>query len=724
MSRRRAGLALLGTAALAGTLLVGAPAQAAEVTPIAAIQGTRSSSPLVGQTVTTEGVVTAAYPTGGYRGIFLQTEGTGGDVDLAEHRASDGIFVFSGALAADVRVGDHVRVTGPVSEYQGLTEVSPAAGGWTTLDEPAEAVKPASVRFPLDEQQRESLEGMLLRPVGPYTITNNYTTNSYGEIGLAAGREPLRQPTDVARPDSAEAARVAAENARRLVTLDDGASVNYGSGANRNQPVPWLRPDNEVRTGAPVTFTKPVVLDYRNDLWKLQPTSQLLGDRAADEPVTIGATRTAAPAKVGGDLRIGTFNVLNYFPTTGEDWVRSGRGTCTFYTDRSGARTTVNSCTNNGPRGAADAANLKRQQDKIVTAINRLGAEVVSLEEIENSRTLGGDRDAALATLVRALNDAAGSDVWDYVRSPRQVPASEDVIRTAFIYKKAKVAPVGESTIDDDPAFDNARDPLAQEFRPVGSQDRDDFVVIVNHFKSKGSGTGEDADQGDGQGASNASRVKQAKALVAFADAQAEAKDTETVFLTGDFNSYREEDPVRVIQDAGFTDVASRYTRRTTYQFDGLVGSLDHVFASRRALKKVTGADIWDINADESVAREYSRWNANVTNLYAPDPYRASDHDPEVVGFDAISRGTHVTVADDVAGPPRRLTVSVYEDGEPVRSGAVVVTDGWWPVGVARVRDGRAEVPLVGLRPSTRTLTLAFTGAPGAAPAVTTYTLP
>ena len=633
MRRLASALAAVTTAAL---ISLPAFAGAADVVAIADIQGTGDSSPLAGTTVTTRGVVTAAYPTGGFSGVYIQTPGTGGDVDLDTHHASDGIFVFSGALAADVQVGDHVEVTGRVSEFHGLTEISPPAGSWTVLDEPAEAVKPAAVDFPLDDAQRESLEGMLLRPSGDYTITNNFTTNQYAEIGLAAGDDPLPAPTNIARPGSAEYGEVVADNARRLVTLDDGASTNFLSAANQGTPLPWLRPDNEVRVGAPTSFTAPMVLDYRNDIWKLQPTDQLVAGDA--EPVTFGDTRKQRPRDVGGALQIATFNVLNYFTTLGEDFAASGAGTCTYFRDRAGANVTVNSCTNDGPRGAANAENLERQQAKIVAAINRLGAgphgaDVLSLEEIENSAAFGIDRDTALRNLVTALNADAGRHTWAYVPSPSRVPEVEDVIRTAFIYRTSAVKPVKESTILDDPAFDNAREPLAQEFRPRQSGSKHDFVVIVNHFKSKGSGTGEDADQGDGQGASNASRVKQARALVGFADAQRRAAKTDTVFLTGDFNAYNEEDPVEVIEDAGYVNVPRALTDKETYQFDGLIGSLDHVFASRQAFRQVTGADIWNINAYESVGREYSRYNANVTNLYAPGPYRASDHDPEIVGF-------------------------------------------------------------------------------------------
>ena len=68
-----------------------------------------------------------------------------------------------------------------------------------------------------------------------------------------------------------------------------------------------------------------------------------------------------------------------------------------------------------------------------------------------------------------------------------------------------------------------------------------------------------------------------------------------------------------------------------------MVGSLDHILASPGANAVVTGADIWNINSVESVALEYSRYNNNVTDYYAPDQFRASDHDPVVVGLDLPS---------------------------------------------------------------------------------------
>ncbi len=320
--------------------------------------------------------------------------------------------------------------------------------------------------------------------------------------------------------------------------------------------------------------------------------------------------------------------MLNYFPTTGDQLTG-----CTYYTDRDGDPVTVRGGCD--ARGAANADDLERQQVKIVKAINALGADVVSLEEIENSARFGKDRDAAVGTLVSALNAATGQDTWAYVPSPAVLPASEDVIRLALIYKQDRVAPVGESTILDDPAFANARQPVADAFRPVGGDADDDFLVIANHFKSKGSGSGADADQGDGQGASNASRVAQATALAAFSTTEQEKYGTDRVFMLGDFNAYSEEDPMVVLRDAGYTDLGpAKDPTEYSYVFSGLSGSLDHVLASPAALEAVTGVDIWNINSTESVGLEYSRYDYNVTDLYRDDVYRASDHDPILVGFD------------------------------------------------------------------------------------------
>ncbi|PPG87943.1 ExeM/NucH family extracellular endonuclease [Rathayibacter rathayi] len=632
---------------------------------IAEIQGTADTSPLAGHTVTTSGVVTARYPSGGYNGYVIQTPGTGGE---STRTASDAVFVFSSASVGSVAIGDHLRITGAVSEYNGLTELTPTSAATVVTLDTAAAPVPAAVALPRATAEREALESMLIAPQGAYTVTDTFDLNSYGSVGLAAGTSPLLTPTEVARPHSPELAAVVADNAARAVTLDDGASINFlGAAANKAIPLPYLTPTEPIRVGAPARFSRPIVLDYRNGGWAFQPTTQVTADNARDvQPATFANTRTAKPEAVGGDLSIASFNVLNYFSTTGDSI--SG---CTFFTDRDGDPVTVNGGCD--ARGAANADDLERQQAKIVTAINALGASVVSLEEIENSAKFGTPRDEALATLTTALNAAVGSEVWAYVPSPVALPAlaDEDVIRTAFIYKKAVIEPVGESVVLNDTVnFSNARKPLAQEFRLIGDS-ASEFVAIVNHFKSKGSGSGADADQGDGQGASNASRVAQATSLVAFADRLGTDKTTELVYLLGDFNAYSQEDPVKVITDAGYIEQGAK-DDTYSYSFDGAVGSLDHVFASPAADKTVTGVDTWNINSGESVALEYSRYDYNATIFYDTSAYRSSDHDPVVVGLD-LPETTPVTIDVATTASTKRLavlhtlTVSAVNNGpEPV----------------------------------------------------------
>ena len=626
------------------------------VTPIADIQGTGDASPIQGKTVTTRGVVTAAYPEGGLNGYYIQTPGTGG-ADRADGAASDGIFVYSPDTVADTNIDDHVEVTGTVSEHYGQTQISVSASGLKTVDEPAEAVKPVEDAFPAGDEKRESLEGMLLQPSESLTVADNYNTNTYGEVVLATGEGTLDQPTDVHRPGTPEAKALEAENLDREVVLDDGATVNFLK-ADKDIPLPYLNKEDPVRVGAQANFTSPVVLGFDHEKWRFQPTTRLTGDNAeAVQPTSFTDTRTETPEAVGGQVSLASFNVLNYFTTTGDQL-----DGCQYYDDREGNHITVRGGCD--ARGAANVESLERQETKIVTAINKLDASVVSLMEIENSAAFGKDRDDALATLVKRLNEAAGSEKWDFVDSPAAVPSDEDVIRTALIYQPAEVAPQNESTIlDDQDAFSNAREPLSQAFAPkdgTGEIEKDEtFVTISNHFKSKGSGSGPgNEDSGDGQGASNADRVKQAEALVGFAGDQQEAANSDLVYLLGDFNSYTQEDPMQVFYEAGYKDIAAEKTDESTYVYGSRTGSLDHVLAldasdeadgagtDATAFDSVTGADVWNINSVESLALEYSRFNYNIADLFAPDQFRASDHDPVVVGlFDPSDEG-----GDDDAG--------------------------------------------------------------------------
>ncbi len=171
--RRRSTIQRLSAVAVAaaGTIVAGLlaapPAYAADVThTIAAVQGTNAAmSPLVGQVVTVEGIVTGDHRTGGFRGLYLQTAGSGGSTD-ATPNASDGIFIFLSANpASGVAIGDRIKATGAVSEFSGVTQITASAVGSIELVQagvgvPALTALPATVLG----SAREAFEGMLVRP--------------------------------------------------------------------------------------------------------------------------------------------------------------------------------------------------------------------------------------------------------------------------------------------------------------------------------------------------------------------------------------------------------------------------------------------------------------------------------------------------------------------------------------------------------------------------------
>jgi 5'-nucleotidase len=281
-----------------------------------------------------------------------------------------------------------------------------------------------------------------------------------------------------------------------------------------------------------------------------------------------------------------------------------------------------------------------------------------------------------------------------------------DVITNAIIYQPAAVTPIGASRAlgtesTDAGAFGNAREPLAQVFRPAAGGEK--LLFVVNHFKSKGS-PGPwpgDADTGDGQGASNESRVRQATALRDWvAGIQG---DVDSVALAGDFNSYGAEDPLQVLYGAGYVDAETALgIEKSSYSFQGLSGSLDHILLSGAAVERATGGDIWQINSGESLALEYSRYNYHGALFHEANPFRSSDHDPVKVGLEAGVDERAATKTTLLAVPPVHInrilpaTLLAYVDapGRTSTAGVVEFYEGTVLVGTATVKRGIATFTL------------------------------
>ena len=568
---------------------------------IAEVQGSGDVSPLAGQNVTVSGVVTGDYRTGGYKGVTIQTQGSGGDTD-ATPGASDGVFVYLNALAPTLAIGDLVSVTGTVSEYFGQTQINPAAASDVSV---VTAAAGLPAQTPLADTvtgaDREAFENMLVAPTGSYLVASSHQLYNYGTLWLNPGELNVKS-TETTRPGDAANA-IAAENRAERILLDDGWSSQVTSNAHPGQQ-PYFTADTVVRNGDAVDFADAgYVLQYGFDDWRLQPVVPI--DDTSDAGYKAGFTaqnpRTDAAPEVGGDVQVGAFNVYNYFTTL------SGE--------------------NPDARGAETAEEFAIQKSKIVTAINALDAEVVSLMEIENSIHFGKPADAALSDLVDGLNADAGSEVWAFVPTPAALLQTEtDVITNAIIYKKDAVAPVGDSaTIIDETVWDNAREPIAQTFDADGKL----VSVVANHFKSKSPPSGGGAEPADGQGFFNADRVAQAQSLLAFTETLAQTSGSDDILLLGDFNAYGQEDPIDVFAQAGWTDlVPAKAAGQYTYTFDGELGSLDHAIASPSLTESVIGTGVWGINSPEWSDRGYAFGAAE-----SGTPFRSSDHDPVIVGI-------------------------------------------------------------------------------------------
>ena len=586
---------------------------------ISEVQGPGSSSPVQGETVEIEGVVVGVYQTTpelGQRlgGFMLQEEAADQDADP---NTSEGIFVF--APFAEVAVGDVVKVVGTAVEFFGYTEISPTLHVEKVGSAPHEVVG-ASVALPVADW--EIYEGMLVTFSHDLYISEYFNFDRFNQVVGTTTRQ--YQGTHAALP-GADANAIAAANAANRVTIDDGRTVSNPEVTLHPDGTPFTL-DNRFRGGDRlVDFTG--VVNFSFGRFSVVPANPGVGNgqHVEDNP------RPSGPDDVGGDIQVATFNVLNFFTH-----IDAGPNIC--------GPTQRSDC-----RGADSQQEYDRQLAKLLAGIRASGADVVGLQEIENDildETLDGNRahDPVL-TLVEELNALDGAGTWAWVGEANHY--NDYPIRNEIIYRTDAVEPIGDPMAYADEAFDLnrpgtfepvGRPPLAQIFRPTVQQGGgQQFAVVVNHFKSKGSPCSNigDPNTGDGQGNCNLTRLAQSNALLDFIDTFED--DVMGVLVIGDLNSYAMEDPVRALEGAGYTDLLEHFIGADAYSyvFDGQLGYLDYVLASRSMLNKITGATSFHINADEPDLLDYDTTfkSDGQDALYEPNEYRASDHDPVIVGI-------------------------------------------------------------------------------------------
>ena len=624
-----------------------APPPSAPTAAIWQIQGSGSTSPYVGQTVTTSGVVTKVNN----NGFFLQDPI--GDGDPA---TSDGIFVFTNTTPT-VSAGQAVTLTGKVSEFNvgAATNTDTAAhtvtelGSITNLTVTGSgSVAPIVLSFPFATQDTmERYEGMLVTLVGPFTAQQNYFLGRFGQMTLGTGGR-LWTPTNVFRPSSDPASQgqlLNADNIRRSIVLDDGSTLQ-----NPN-PTPYILSDSSPLAGTSVNMVLAGdtvasitgVIDYglttssTSDpgAYKIHPT----------QPVSF--TRVSQPGVIDGDdvgaanIRVGSANIENFFTTLNDG------------TNKCPPSNTADDC-----RGANSASELSRQTNKVVRELAGMNADAIALMELQNNGS------TTIQYLVDSLNAYIGSTT--YARVPfAATGGGTDAIQVGMIYRPSRLSLVGAA--QSDTAAINNRAPMAQTFMAANGEK---FNLIANHLKSKDCGDSTpgagDADTGDGQGCFNGTRVRQADELRAFAARVQSTSGVADTLLVGDFNAYAKEDPVYDLTSNGFIDQIGRYLDLPgsnrygySYVFNGTSGRLDQAITNSTLSPKVTGVSEWHINADSPLVIDYNlEFKQPACPTCNPDyyldtvntPYRASDHDPIVIGLNLVHAINGTSGNDTIVG--------------------------------------------------------------------------
>ncbi|MCG9553699.1 ExeM/NucH family extracellular endonuclease [Vibrio sp. Isolate31] len=650
-------------------------------TTIQEIQGEGDTSPLIdGYPYITDedhfvtGVVTAVT-TGLTKGFYLQAlESDNND------KTSEGLFIHTDAADTELKAGDVVCVKGKVQEYYSNTQLASDANSYVktgTSDIP----RVTDLVIKEGETLRDALErheGMQveLTSSSDLLVTRNfsYDYDSRRNNMMLSHEAPLFKPTQLHAAESDAAVELAKDNAANRVYLEsDGKAPNgqipyypdFAKDADQDGSS-----EQHIRLGSRVEGLQGAVV-YSYNEYRLIATNEVDNTNFVTSGEGFDVARKDAPAIAGSDLRIASFNVLNYFNSVADSGHENPTGQ---------------------NRGATNLDEFLIQQAKIVAAMNKMDADIIGLMEVENN---GFGDSSAVKNLVDALNAEIEDteDHYTYVEIAEQDKYQDeyfgsDAIMVAILYRANEVTPkeaakvivtpeqhIEENTItrgDDaegNPAYDKyQRHSLLQTF--TVKETGKDLSVVVNHFKSKGSecieewiAGVEDSEPADLQGNCNNFRVSAANVV---GDA---LKGIEgDVLVMGDLNAYGMEDPLLTLTDyskekygrdiytAAYTTIGSGelqvektkiekgygYHNLNTvlhgadtfsYTYSGELGNLDHALASNSLAQKVVAIEDWHINSLESNLFEYSSKYTGDMPKYK-DAFSASDHDPVIIAID------------------------------------------------------------------------------------------
>ncbi|MGH8051554.1 MAG: Calx-beta domain-containing protein [Arenimonas sp.] len=590
------------------------------LTSIHTIQGNGDTSPLVGNSITTRGIVTGLRN----NGFFLQTADADADADPA---TSQGIFVFTSSAPAVVR-GDNVQVTANVVEFFLLTELSAPVISVLSSGNPM----PASITLTAAdgalatperyESMRVTPNLTIVAPAGGNENEPNATATTTGNFyGVLPGvARPFREPgvsvLDAFVP--APGVTVFDGNLENIVVQSKGLG-----GANMSPNA------GDVLSG--ITG----ILDFGFGLYKFYPD--------AGQTFTSTVTPTAVSDATEEEFTVAGFNLFRFFDSINDP------------ANSSDPVLTTTALNNRlGKTAEAICSYLKTPDIIGVVEVENIGVLTQLADTINNGQVPTGSAVPACNTAPSYVpylvegNDVGGIDVGFLISSKIVDEGSTPRVEVLDVVQEND----SELLVNPDSSTSTLNDrPTLRLMAVVNNANGASYpvTVMINHLRSLNDVNtttgGSNGWASDGHRV-RAKRLKQAESLARLVDARQVANPNEKIILLGDFNAFEfndgfvdsmgiitgQEVPAsEVTLHSGFV-VGTPLTTLTTvdpanerysFSFDGNAQSLDHAVINEVLLMQ------------DGIRSQHARINSDfaVVNygVYGGAPTRVSDHDPVIV---------------------------------------------------------------------------------------------
>jgi len=599
------GGATLGTATANGTITND---DIATIT-IAEIQGVGHTSGFAGQSVVTNGIVTAVDT----NGFWIQMAVGDGNT-----QTSDGIFVFtSSAPPAAAVVGNAVQVAGTVTEFQSsavtgltVTQISGPTVTFQSANNPLPTailfgtggVNPPSANYDDDNLTTydpvndaidfyEQFEGMRVTVDAPRVVG---TTNSFGETWVVASNGANATGNSARGGITISAGDLNPE--RIQIDADSGIFAGY----------------NPAHTVGDRLASVNGIFNYAFDAYEVLVTDAVT--------VTNDVTLTDEIAGFQGDLThitIATYNMENLDPSDNKYTIIASDIVVNLRApDIIGAQEIQDA------DGAGSGANLSGVSNAqgLITALSALGFNYAYVEIAPTT-----------------ANSTGGEPNGN--------------IRNGYFYRTDRVQYVTNSAVlIDDSAYTGSRRPLVADFVFNGLT-----ISVVNmHSTSRG---GSEPLFGDNQPPVNAgetARNAQAAAARAYVNTQLAANPALNIAVLGDFNGFYFETSLQNLTAGGVLtnlNTLLPVEERYSYLFDGNLQQLDNIMVTS-GLVQGANYDAVHLNAETP---------ASAT--------RPTDHDPQVASL-FLAPIYNGTAGDDVYTAPANVSYTISgNDGNDTLTG-------------------------------------------------------